>query len=61
MKRQQPLLLLILLIYIFSPTLLSWVTHPDGGWYRPYIIWLLVIVIAYFAQTRDSESEEQER
>ncbi|SMF21052.1 hypothetical protein SAMN02745866_01323 [Alteromonadaceae bacterium Bs31] len=59
MKRQRPLLLLLLLIYIFSPTLFGWITNPDGGWYRPYVIWLLVIVIAYFSQQRDTEEHEE--
>ncbi|WP_075184941.1 hypothetical protein [Teredinibacter haidensis] len=58
MKRQRPLLLLLLMVYIFSPTLLSWVIHPDGGWYRPYLIWLLIIVIAYFIQDRKPQQDK---
>lgn len=50
MNRQRPLLLLILVVYIFSPTLFSWIINPAGAWYRPFIVWLIVIIIAYFVQ-----------
>jgi len=50
MNRQSPLLLIFLLLFIFSPSLISWVLNADGAWYRPYIIWLVVIVMAYFTQ-----------
>jgi len=58
MKRQRPLLLLILVVYIFSPTLLSWVMQPGSAWYRPFIIWALVIVVAFvLQQDRKSRNE----
>lgn len=50
MKRQSPLLLLLLIAFAFSPTVLSWILSTDGAWYRPYIIWLVIIVIAFFIQ-----------
>lgn len=48
--RQSPLLLILLLLFIFSPSLFSWLLSTTGGWYRPYIIWLAIIIIAYFVQ-----------
>lgn len=50
MNRQSPLLLLLLLLFIFSPTLFTWVLSTDGAWYRPYFIWLVIVIIAYFVQ-----------
>lgn len=50
MNRQSPLLLIFLLLFIFSPSLISWVLSAHGAWYRPYLIWLVVIAIAYFVQ-----------
>lgn len=50
MNRQSPLLLLLLLAFVFSPALFSWVLSTDGTWYRPYIIWLCIVVIAYLTQ-----------
>ena len=52
MNHQRPLLLLVLLAYIFSPILLGWVTNPSGVWYKPYIVWMLVVVVAFVVQTR---------
>lgn len=57
MNKQRPLLLLVLVVYIFSPTLFSWVVNPDGAWYRPYLIWVLVIIVAFFVQTRSKNND----
>jgi hypothetical protein len=53
----RPLILLLLVLYIFSPTLFNWIINPNGSWYRPYIIWVLVIVLAYFLQGRRRSDE----
>lgn len=50
--KTRPLILMLLILYIFSPTFFGWVINPDGAWYRPYIIWVLVIVVAYYLQGR---------
>lgn len=52
MNNQRLVILLLLIAYIFSPTLFTWVLHPEGAWYRPYIIWVLVILVAYTVQLR---------
>lgn len=52
MNKQRPLLLLLLVVYIFSPTLFSWGINPNGAWYRPFLIWALIIVVTYFMQGR---------
>ena len=57
MNSERPLLLIVLVIYIFSPTLFSWVVNPNGAWYRPYLIWLLVVVIAYVLQGRKKKND----
>ncbi|AFU98650.1 hypothetical protein [Simiduia agarivorans] len=51
MPNQRLIILLLLVAYIFSPTLFGWVINPEGSWYRPFIIWVLIIVIAYFIQS----------
>lgn len=43
-------LLLIMLILIFSPSIHTWVIQGEAAWYRPYIIWSLVIFYSYFIQ-----------
>ena len=57
MTPQRPLILIVLVIYIFSPTLFSWVINPGGAWYRPYLIWLLVVIAAYILQARKKQHD----
>jgi hypothetical protein len=52
MKNQRLLILTMLIVYIFSPTIFSWITNPAGNWYRPYIIWVLLIAAAFILQVR---------
>jgi hypothetical protein len=56
MNNQRLVILLLLIGYIFSPTLFTWIVNPEGAWYRPYVIWLLVIVIAFVIQLRRKKS-----
>lgn len=52
MNNQRLVILLLVIAYIFSPTLFSWVLNPEGAWYRPYLMWVVVIVIAFAIQLR---------
>lgn len=56
MNNQRLVILLLLIGYIFSPTLFTWIVNPEGAWYRPYVIWVLVIVIAFVIQLRRKKS-----
>lgn len=56
MNNQRLVILLLLIGYIFSPTLFSWIINPEGAWYRPYLIWVLVIAIAFVIQLRRKKS-----
>lgn len=58
MNNQRLVILLLLIAYIFSPTLFSWIINPEGAWFRPYIAWVAVIVIAYLVQARKKRSHE---
>ena len=51
MNHKRPILLLLLVLYIFAPTIFSWIIDPEGAWYRPFLIWVLVIVITYIIQS----------
>ena len=50
--KTRPLILLLMALYIVSPSLFSWMINPNGAWYRPYIIWMLVIIVAFYLQER---------
>jgi len=44
------LLLVVGVVLIFFPTIEGWMTSSETAWYRPYLLWLLVIVAAYWNQ-----------
>lgn len=51
------LLILIAVTLIFIPSVLVWVTAAGSAWYRPFIIWFLVLLAAYWNQ-RKSYSDD---
>lgn len=58
MNNQRLVILLLLVAYIFSPSLFNWIINPEGAWYRPYIVWIVVIVIAFIMQIRRKKYHE---
>lgn len=46
------LLLVFLVIFIFSPSIQDWISDNQAAWYRPYIAWLFIIIVAYMSQRR---------
>lgn len=51
------LLLVFLVIFIFSPTILEWITSDQTAWYRPFIAWGLVICLAYSGQRKAAQGD----
>ncbi len=48
-------LLLLLFGYLLFLLSVDWVTQPDGAWYRPFIIGLLVIAVAAFCHREQTD------
>ena len=44
------LLLMVGIAFIFYPSIEGWFLSGDNAWHRPYQIWLLIIVAAYWNQ-----------
>lgn len=44
------LLLLIFSLFFFTPSLAGWITDEQGHWYRPFIVWFIIIVVAWRGQ-----------
>lgn len=44
------LLLVAGVVLVFFPAIESWMVSPEIAWYRPYQLWLLVVVAAYWNQ-----------
>lgn len=43
-------------LYLFSPTIMDWWIEPGGAWYKPYLLWLILIVITLILQSeRDAD------
>jgi len=40
-------LLMILGCFLTVPVLLDWWLRPSGFWYRPFLVWLLLIAICF--------------
>lgn len=49
--------LLILAIYVFSPVIMDWWIDPGSSWYRPYLIWFTIIVLAVWLEQRRDKHE----
>ncbi|MDB2384565.1 hypothetical protein N9V90_01840 [Endozoicomonas sp.] len=45
-------LLLIIGIYLFSPAIMNWWIHFGERWYQPWVLWLILVIIAFVLQPR---------
>lgn len=54
---RRTLLLVIFFLFFFAPVLENWIRSSPSAWYRPYLVWLIVIIIVYFGQ-RKSHSRD---
>jgi hypothetical protein len=50
MPVRHALLFIIFFLFFFAPGLEHWMRTGASEWYRPYIVWFLVIVIAFLGQ-----------
>ncbi len=46
------LLLFVLGLFVFASPLLAWWATPANGWWMPYLLWLLLIVLGFWLQRR---------
>lgn len=44
------MLMAVGIVLIFFPAIEGWVSSSETAWFRPYLLWLLVIVAAYWNQ-----------
>ena len=44
------LLLTFGVLLVFMPSIADWLTNSDTAWYRPYQLWFLMIIAAYWNQ-----------
>ncbi len=51
------LLLVLVLLYVFAPTMTDWVLTGAAQWYRPHLLWLLVISLVSVVLYRGPRDE----
>jgi len=51
------LLLMVVTAFIFFPMIEEWVSRSGTAWYRPYQIWLIIIVAVYWNQRTRTTDE----
>jgi hypothetical protein len=56
MHQQRPFFLLILVAFMLSPSIVDWATNPQPIWYKPFILWAMVVLAAYVIQRRKKSS-----
>lgn len=59
MNNQQLLIAVLIVAYVFSPTLLNWMINPEGSWLRPYIIWVVMLLATIFVYQPWRDDEPQ--
>lgn len=56
MYLNRSIVFLIALGFVFYPSVMDWLTSGDSVWYRPYQLWLLIVIAAWWNQrTRVSD------
>ena len=50
-------LILVVGIYLFSPAIMEWWTAAGSAWYRPYLLWLILIVVTFILQSQQDADE----
>ncbi len=51
------LLLVLGIAFIFYPSIEGWFANNDTAWHRPYQIWLLIVIAAWWNQTTRGRDE----
>ncbi|MCC7515779.1 MAG: hypothetical protein IT470_00395 [Pseudomonadales bacterium] len=59
MYLSRSIMLIIMAVYVFSPTVFSWMIDPSGVWYRPYLIWISIVTATFLLQPRTPDHEDE--
>lgn len=46
------LLLLLPAAYVLAPLIINWWQEMDGPWFRPFVVWISVVVAAIIIEQR---------
>lgn len=51
------LLIMLVILYLLFLLSIEWINQVDGAWYRPFLVGLLVVVVASWSH-REQDSDE---
>ncbi|MBM87748.1 MAG: hypothetical protein CMQ41_05165 [Gammaproteobacteria bacterium] len=51
------ILVLLVIAYLLFLVSIDWINQPEGTWYRPFLIGLLIVLVASWAH-RERDSDE---
>ena len=51
------ILILLVIVYLLFLASIDWINQPEGTWYRPFLIGLLIVLVASWAH-RERDSDE---
>ncbi len=57
-SRQRLIIFVLVLAAVFSPAAFEWMLNPEGAWYRPFFVWLLVVVVAFWLQRKGGPDDD---
>ena len=57
MQIHRLVLLMAVGIYLFSPAIMAWWANPESAWYRPYLLWLILILLTFLLQRQNDADE----
>lgn len=49
------ILLLLLALFLLVSPFMAWWANPAAPWYRPYLIWLLIIALTWWLARRNRQ------
>ncbi len=52
MRISPALLLLLLVLLVFAPAIGEWALRGGAQWYRPYLLWLVVVIFVHWVVRR---------
>ncbi|WP_317931833.1 hypothetical protein [Halioxenophilus sp. WMMB6] len=58
LSKQRLIILILVMAAVFSPSVLQWIVNPQGAWYRPFLLWGLVILVAFWLQRKGSSGDD---
>ena len=51
------LLMVLAVALVFLPSALEWITTGGTAWYRPYLLWALLVLLGYWIQRRRTRND----